>query len=339
MTSAGVRVGVVGASGTLGSEVLLALSASPLRVREILPIATEGSLADDVEFRDEVYPIQVMAPGSEGLPSLKGLDLIILCAPPKVSLEFARAALRAQVPCIDCSGSLVASSDVPLRVAAFPADPTEEGQPLIATPPGAALSWALVLRPLHELAGIRRALGTVLEGASCFGRRAIETLHSESVALFNQQAAEEPELFGRPIAFDCFPSSSGIDEQGQSEREALLVASVRQILGEDVVLSATSVQVPSFLGHASSLTIEFEGAVDVKTAADALSRAKGVDLWQEEGQSPSLRTASGRREVLVGRLRGDPSSENALALWMVADTPALAAANAVDLAVARLHVN
>ena len=95
MSSAGARVGIVGANGTLGSEVLLALSASPLRVREILPIATEGSLAEDVEFRDEVYPIAVQAADSEELPSITGLDLIILCAPPGVSLDYARAALRA----------------------------------------------------------------------------------------------------------------------------------------------------------------------------------------------------------------------------------------------------
>lgn len=339
MSSAGARVSIVGANGTLGSEVLLALSNSPLRVREILPIGTEASLPDDVEFRDEIYPVVVKAPNAEDLPSLAGMDLVILCAPPDVSLDFARAALRAQVPCIDCSGSLATSSEVPLRVAAFPADAAEEGQPLVATPPGAALSWALVLRPLQELAGLRRVVGTVLEAASCYGRRGIETLHSESIALFNQQEAQEPEIFGRPIAFDCFPSPSDIGEEGQGERDLMLTASVRQILGEGIAISATSVQVPSFLGHASSLVVELEQEVDVKKAADALSRAKGVEVWQQDEQGPSLRAAAGSRDVLVGRLRRDPSAENALALWMVADTPALAAANAVDLAVARLHVN
>jgi aspartate-semialdehyde dehydrogenase len=179
----------------------------------------------------------------------------------------------------------------------------------------------------------------VLEAASSYGRRGIETLHTESIALFNQHEPAEPEVFGRPVAFDCFPSSNDIDEDGQSERDAILMASVRKILGGNVALSASGVQVPSFLGNGTSLVVEFERAVDVKTAADALSTATGVDLWQEDGEAPSLRSASGRREVLVGRLRRDSSSENALALWMVADTPSLAAANAVDLAVARLRVN
>jgi len=342
VTSAGARIGIVGASGTLGSEVLVALERSPLRVREILPIATESSLGSDVEFRGAVHPMTVAAPGASDLPSLAGLDLVILCAPPAVSLGFAHAALRAQVPCIDCSGSLAASEEVPLRIAAFPADAAGEGQPLVATPPGAALSWGLVLRPLQELAGLSRVVGTVLEAASCFGRRSIETLHVESVALFNQQAPPEPELFGRPIAFDCFPTARDLDEQGQGERDALLLASVRRLLGAGVRLSATSVQVPSFLGHASSLVVDFEREVDVKAAADALASAPRVELWQRDegpGESPSLRAASGRGEVLVGCLRGDPSAEHALALWMVADTPALAAANAVDIAVARLHLN
>ena len=339
MGGKGVRVAVVGATGTLGTEVLRALAATKLRVRQILPIATETSLGDEIEFRDETYPTTVTSSDAPQLPSLRGLDLAILCAPAHVSREFARAALQAEVSCIDCSGAFSEAPEVPLRVSAFPAEPGAEGQPLCSTPTGAALAWSLVLRPLQEAAGLRRVVGTVLEAASSHGRRAIEALHAESVAIFSQREPPESGVASRPLAFDCFPGFGEPDEDGRISREVSLGASVSRILDTEVALSVTAVQVPSFLGHASSLVIETREPLQAAAADEILSRARGIEMWQEDAEGPSLRAAAGRREVLVGRLRADPSAQNALALWMVADTPALAAANAVDLAVARLHVN
>ena len=100
MASAGRRVGVLGATGALGGEVLAALDLARLPVRGLLPLATDRSLGQEVEFQGELYPVET------GEPALAGVDLIFLCAPPAASLEFARLALRAEVPCVDLSGAL-----------------------------------------------------------------------------------------------------------------------------------------------------------------------------------------------------------------------------------------
>jgi aspartate-semialdehyde dehydrogenase len=333
MASEGLRIGVAGATGALGGEVLAVLDESPLRIADLLLLASDRSLGTEIEFQGNGYPVLAEA------PSLRGLDLLFLCAPGDVSLELARQALHAEVPCIDLSGALSSSDDVPLRVAAFGPPPEGEAHPLVATPSGSALTWALVLRPLAEEAGLRRVVGTVLETASAGGRAGVEALYAESLALFNQQDAPEPGVFKRPVAFDCLPASGPIAEGGASEDEERLVRSLGRLLDPGVGISVTSVQVPVFVGQGSALALETERPLDSKQAEAALAEAPGVEVWEENADGLTTRAASGREQVLVGRVRRDPSCENGLLLWVVSDVLRVAAANAVAIAVARLHAH
>ena len=123
MASGGLRLGVAGATGALGGEVLTVLDESPLRIAELLLLASDRSVGTEVDFQGQGYPVQAE------VPNLRGLDLLFLCAPGDVSLELARKALHAEVPCIDLSGVLATSDDVPLRIAAFGTPPEGEAQP------------------------------------------------------------------------------------------------------------------------------------------------------------------------------------------------------------------
>ena len=332
MASGGVRIGIVGATGALGGEVLAALSASPLPVREIVPIASERSLGRDVEFQGEVYPVE-----TDG-PSLRGLDLVFLCAPAAQSLEFVREALRAEVACIDLSGATAASSEVPLGVAEFGVEPEAVRAPVVATPTGPALAWALVLRPLDERARLGRVTGTSVEGASVAGREGIESLYVESLALFNHTEAPEAEVFSAPVAFDCLPAVGPVGEDGHSRHETLLVRTLGRLLGPRTKLGVTSVQVPTFLGHGAVLGVETEEDLEPAEAVAVLDKASGVEVWREGGAGPSTRAAAGRDAVLVGRVRRDPSRERSLLLWLAADLLRLSAVNAVRLATPRLRM-
>jgi aspartate-semialdehyde dehydrogenase len=328
MAHTGLRVGILGATGALGSEVLAALSESGIAVSEIVPIAKDDSLGRDVELNGEVYAVEV------GMARVRGLDLLILCAPPAVSLEGVREALRASVPCLDASGVLAASPEVALRVAAFGAEWTSE-TPLVVAPPGPALALALVLRPLAEAAGLARVSATLLEGASTAGRSGIEALYQESLALFNQQDLPEPGFFARPVAFDCIPVLGELDESGRSDHENALERSLLRLLGERLKIGVTAVQVPTFSGLGAAVALETERALDPKEAARVLALAPGVEPWTENPRDATTRAAAGRAAALVARLRRDPVAENGLALWISADPLRLCAANAVALARAR----
>lgn len=331
MTNPGVRIGVLGATGALGSEVLVALDESRLRIAEIVPVATDGSLGEEIEFQGGDYAVVTE------VASLRGLDLVFCCAPPDPSLEWVREALRSEVPCIDCSGALVDSEEVPLRAAALAPPPGAEGVPVVSTPDAAVLAWSLVLAPLHRAAVLKRVVGTVLESASAAGREGIAALSTESLALFNQRDVPDPVVFDRPLAFDCHATLEAPDEDGHSPRERALQQGIARLLGAPIEVAATVAQVPAFVGQASALAIETERPLDPKEAEDHLAQAAGVELWIHGPEGPNLRAAAGRDVAIVGRVRADPSTPNGLLLWISTDALRLTATNAVALAVARLQ--
>lgn len=323
MASTGVRIGVIGATGALGSEVLVALDASSIRVAELVASATERSLGEDIEFQGEIVPV------ASELPSLRGLDLLFCCAPPEASLAALREALRLEVPVIDCGGALLTSEEVPLAVARLSADFTGS-EPVVAAPPGAALPWSLVLAPLHAEASLTRVVGTVLDAASAAGRDAIDALTAGSLALFNQQDPSDVDHAGPPRAFDCLPDEDAIGS------EAALRVALQRLLGAEIPLAVSRIEVPAFVGQLSSLALETETPLDPKRAEELLAAAPGVELWSGGGSGPNLRAVAGRDVVIAGPVRRDSTSAKGLLLWIAADLLRLAAGNAVALAEARL---
>jgi aspartate-semialdehyde dehydrogenase len=324
MAGGGLRIGVVGATGALGGEVLAVLAGSGLPVAEIVPMASERSVGSDVELHGEVYAVE------SGLARLRGLDLVILCAPTAASLEAVREALRASVPCLDASGALAASPEVQLPVAAFGGMWSHEA-PLVVAPPGPALALALVLRPLAQAAGVTRASATLLEGAAAAGRAGIDALYQESLALFSQQDLPEPGAFARPVAFDCVPVIGELDANGGSDHENAVARSLARLVNGSAKIAISAVQVPTFSGLGAAVSLETERLLDPKEAARVLTGAPGVEAWVENPRDATTRAAAGRAAVLVARLRRDPTSEHGLALWLAADPLRLAAANAVGL--------
>jgi aspartate-semialdehyde dehydrogenase len=319
---------VVGATGTLGTELLELLDLSSLRVSEIVPIATEGSLGRDIEFQGSVFPVETDE------ARLAGLDLAFLCAPPAAALDYVRSVLREHVPCIDLSGATAGTEDVPMRVAGYGAVP--EGIPLLAIPRSPALALVMALQPIAAAAGLKRISGVVLESASFAGKDGMAALYQESVAIFSQQPLPEPTVFPGPVAFDCLSGAEGLDAEGLAPRESALIGDLALLLGDEVEIATTLVQVPIFAGLGAALSIETERDLEVGEAEDLLRKAPGVDLAADSDSVPTTRAVVGRDSVLIGRMRGDPSVERGLQLWLVADPLRLAASHAIQLAVLRL---
>ena len=328
MARAGLRIGVVGATGILGTELLELLDLSSLRVSEIVPIATEASLGQDIEFQGSIFPVETDE------ARLTGLDLAFLCAPPSAALEFVRSALREHVPCIDLSGATAGTEDVPMRVAGYGSVP--EDIPLLAIPRSPALALVMALQPIAAAVGLKRVSGAVLESASWAGKEGMAALYQESIAVFNQQSPPESTAFTAPVAFDCMSGAEELNAEGLAPRESALIRDLALLLGSEVKIATTLVQVPIFVGVGAALSIETERDLEVGEAEDLLRKAPGVDLAADSDSPPTTRSVSGRDSVLIGRLRGDASVERGLQLWLVADPLRLAASHAIQLAVLRL---
>jgi len=341
----GLRVALAGATGALAGEVLALLAERSFPVRELLPFATERSIGRTAELGDEVVAV-----GSE-MPSLAGVDLLIVCTPREPAMEIVRQALRASVYCIDCSGALAESPEVPLLVSDLYL-PSEVRAPVVMCPFGPTLGWSPVLSALQEVAGLRRVVGTLLQSASCAGRGGIEALSAETIALLRQKELPSSAAFPGPVAFDCAPNAGGLkvpaeaegEGAGGGEAEAEISSRSESRLTRDLErlfpgleVAVTGVQVPTFVGEGSALAVETERPLSPHAAGEAIAKMPGVDLWSES--PPSMRDTAGRDAILVGRLRRDRTRECGLLLWIAADGLRLAAANVVKLAEARLRLN
>ena len=332
-SSQGLRVVLVGATGALGSEVREVLEPSGVPISELLAVATDASIGTEMDFRG--VPVFVQAE----LPSLRGVDFLILCTPGSVSLELIREALRAEVPCIDCSGVLGQSGEIPLVMVDRSA-PAEITAPVVETPSGVGIGWTRVLHAISESAGLERVVGTVMQPATSAGRRGIEVLSSETIALLSQSEMPESDTFSAPVAFDCVPwTGDGLTaEEDDTDFEVGLRRDVRRLLDSETDLAVTSIQVPTFVGEGSVLAIQTARPLSVEDARGILEKAPGVDL-SDPGRAPSTREAAGRDRVLVARVRRDPSCERGLLLWLATDGLRLVASEVLRIVETRLRLN
>lgn len=327
---AGLRLGLAGATGVLGREVVSVLEDRRFPLRGIVPFATDHSIGEDVEIDGDVIAVDT-AP-----VSLKGLDLLLVCTPPGPALDLVREALRAEVPCIDCSGALAGAAEVPLLVADLCSATAPMGQPIVASPAGPALAWAPVLSALDRAVGLERVTGTVLQSAARAGRNGIEALSAETIAVLGQTEMPEATPFVQQVAFDCIPASDA-DGDMAARGELELVRDLQRLLERPLPMAASLVQVPIFVGEGSALSIEYSGDLDDAAMAALFEKDPGVELWEGEG-GPTTRDTAGRDVTLVGRVRRDTSHPRGLRMWLAADPLRLAASNAVKLAEARLKI-
>jgi aspartate-semialdehyde dehydrogenase len=342
------RIVVFGATGHLGQQLIAKLDESGWPITELLGVASSESAGLEFEFRGELLDVV-----SEW-PVLKGRDLVFVCTPAAEALEVVREALRAEVPCIDCSGALENQVDVPMpasfpligsHVASAEATALEDERvgnaPLLSVPSGTTLAWAPILLAL----GVSRVVGTVLCSASAQGRHGVTALSQESIALFNQSETPEAGPAGQTVAFDVIPAG-GIDCE-RVQRES------RRLLGEDLRIGVASLQVPTFVGEGASLALELSDPMDGDAVEARLNAMDGVVVARDglgsrglvaieedstEPVGPTMRDAIGSDEILVGRIEADgslPAGEG-WRLWMAFDPLRLVADQALRLAGRRL---
>jgi aspartate-semialdehyde dehydrogenase len=335
--SRGLRIVLVGATGALGQELREVLASSSLPIAELMPVATDASIGSEIEFRGEPLFVE------PELPALRGYDLVLLCTPAAASLELVREALRAEVPCIDCSGVLGGSVEVPLAMHDWTAA-EELAKPVTGVPLGATLGLVRVLAALDATAGLERVVATLVHPAAHAGRAGIEALSAETIALLSQAEPPDPEVFPGPVAFDCVPgaqtlASAGPGDLGATALEERIAGEVKRLLGGSFGMAVTCLQVPTFLGEGASLAIETREPLSVEDAMAALEKAARVELWAAGEGAPSTRDTAGREDALVGRVRRDPSRENGLLVWLAVDGLRLVASEVVALAEARFRLS
>jgi aspartate-semialdehyde dehydrogenase len=327
----GKNIGVIGATGAVGREMVAVLEERSFPVSKLRLFASQRSVGQQVPFRDGAVPVELAAPHAFG-----GLDIVLMSAGAAVARELAPAAAAAGAVVVDNSSAFRKEDDVPLVVPEVNAGALAHiPRNIVANPNCSTIQMVVALAPLRAEAGLRRVVVSTYQSVSGAGWKGMEELRAGcSAVLENREPAAA--VFPHPIALDCIPQIGPFDELGNTEEELKMIRETRKIFDDpSIAVAVTCVRVPVLRGHAEAVLAELERPMAAGEARDLLSAAPGVVVVDDPSRSsyPLCRAAAGKAPVYVGRIRKDPSNERGLWLWIVADNLLKGAAlNAVQIA-------
>ncbi len=326
-----LSVGIVGATGAVGKELLQILDQRSFPISEIRAFASSRSAGSVVEFQSEALTV-------EGLHEDKfaGLDVVFFSAGASRSKEWAPIAVLAGSLVIDNSSAFRMDEDVPLVIPEINWNSVKPENRILAVPNCTAIVLLMAIAPLRALGKIKRVIVSTYQSASGAGATAMEELRTQTASVLQGEEAV-PIVFPHPYAFNLFSHNTVVNEHGYNEEEWKVMQESRKILDQaDLKLNVTCIRVPVLRAHSESITVEFEGqAPSEDSVREVLSKAPGVRVIdnREANHFPMPLDASGDDDVLVGRIRKDLSNENAICLFACGDQLRKGAAlNAVQIA-------
>jgi aspartate-semialdehyde dehydrogenase len=329
----GYRVAVVGATGNVGREILQTLAERNFPADEVFAIASLRSAGGEVSYgEDATLKVRNLADFD-----FRGID-VVLSPGAGVSAVFAPKAAAAGAVVIDNTSKFRMEPDVPLVVPEVNpgaiAGYAKRG--IIANPNCSTIQMVVALKPLHDLARIKRVVVSTYQSVSGAGKEAMDELFNQTRGIYvNEPAHQHKQKFTKQIAFNVIPHIDVFLDDGATKEEWKMAAETRKILDPSIQVTATCVRVPVFVGHAEAVNVEFAGPISENQAREALRAAPGVvvvDHRADEGYVTPVES-TGEDAVYVSRIRKDPTVANGLNLWVVADNLRKGAAlNAVQIA-------
>jgi aspartate-semialdehyde dehydrogenase len=323
-------VAVAGATGVVGREMIEILEERNFPVAELIPLASERSEGERVEFHGKNVIVRKLTKGS-----FKGVDIALFSAGAERSLEFASAAVESGAVVIDNSSAFRMDPNVPLVVPEVNAHAIAKHRGIIANPNCSTIGMVVALKPIHDAAKIKRIVVTTFQSVSGTGKKAIDELASQTVALLNFRDVET-NVYPHQIAFNCLPHIDAFLDNGYTKEEMKMVNETKKIMEDDSIrVTATTVRVPVFRCHSESVNIETEKKISANEVRAILSAAPGVIVYDDPKKNlyPLAIDVAGKDETYVGRIREDESIPNGINLWLVSDNVRKGAAlNAVQIA-------
>ena len=328
----GYKVAVAGATGNVGREILQILAEREFPADDVIALASERSAGQEVSFgEDEVLKVQDLSKFD-----FKGVDIGLFSPGGKVSAQYAPVAARAGTVVIDNTSHFRMDPDVPLVVPEVnpQAIAGYAKKNIIANPNCSTIQMVVALKPLHELASIKRVVVATYQSVSGAGKDGMDELFNQTRAIYVNDPVNK-EQFTKQIAFNCIPHIDVFMDDGSTKEEWKMVAETKKILDPKIKVHATCVRTPVFIGHGEAVNIEFERPISEEAAREALAAQEGIVVFDhrvDEGYVTQAECA-GEDAVYVSRVRSDPTVDNGLSMWVVSDNLRKGAAlNAVQIA-------
>ena len=326
------KVAVVGATGAVGREIIKTLAERGFPVSEIVALASGRSAGAEISFG----PDKVLKVRDLDRYDFAGTQLGMFSPGAAVSAVHAPRAAAAGCLVIDNTSQFRMEPGVPLVVPEVnpQALAKRPRKGIIANPNCSTIQMVVALKPLHDIAKVKRVVVATYQSVSGAGKEAMDELWSQTRGVFVNDPPT-PEQFTKPIAFNVIPHIDSFMDDGATKEEWKMAVETRKILDPDIQVVATCVRVPVMIGHGEAVHVEFERPITERQAREALRDAPGLTLLdtRDDGGYATPIEIAGEDAVFVSRLRRDPTVPNGLAFWCVADNLRKGAAlNAVQIA-------
>ena len=330
------RVAILGETGAVGQEFLNLIEERKFPFAELRLLASSRSAGKKIAFMGREYTVQEAT-----ADSFEGID-IALFAGGSASKEFAPYAVKAGAVVIDNSSAFRMDPAVPLVVPEVNPEAIRQHKGIIANPNCSTIIMVMGLKPLYDLAKIRRIVVSTYQAVSGAGKEGMAELEEQVAALSSgkEPAANILPVGSLPkhyqIAFNLIPQIDVFMDNLYTKEEMKMIDETKKIIGDDALrITATTVRVPVYRSHAESVNVEFESEISLDAARQALAAFPGVILHDNpaEQEYPMPLFTSGRTDVEIGRLRRDESTDHALNFWICGDQIRKGAAlNALQIA-------
>lgn len=339
------KIAIVGATGAVGRAMIDVLNARSFPIDSVIPIASPRSLGKKVKIQDREFACQTLKPGC-----FDGVDFAFFDVSDAISKEWVPEALKSGSWVIDNSGTYRMNPEIALIVPEanghlvdVAVRSKDSQKKLFAGPNCTTIQLTVALKPLHDRFGLKRVAVSTYQAVSGAGTEAMNELREQTRASLDGSTPKAT-VFKHPIPFNCIPHIGSFDSEGHTSEEKKVIQETRKILNlPNLAVSCTAVRVPVLMGHSESVSIEFEKQADPKSVRECLKNAPGIQLldspetavypMNSTPEGYSIPSASGSDPVYVGRIRKDPSCENGIQMWVVADNLRKGAAlNALQIA-------
>ncbi len=327
-------VGILGATGVVGQQMMQCLAERDFPVAELVPFASARSAGKELDFKGEKVVVREAKEDA-----FSGIDILLGAADDGTAKRLLPHAVAAGAVCVDNSHAFRLDKDVPLVIPEINGEDVKWHKGIISNPNCATIIGLLPLWPLHKAAGLTRIICSTYQAASGAGKPGLDELEREMALIAEGKAIEETKPFAYQLACNLIPQISSFKEDDYTDEELKMGREGRKICHlPNLRVNCTCVRVPIMRSHSESITAEFERPITPEEAREILSSAPGIKVTDDPSNLvyPMPLDTSDQDLVYVGRIRRDtsaPDDVNAITLFCCGDQIRKGAAtNAVQIA-------
>ncbi len=325
-----MRIGIVGATGAVGQEIIALLNERRFSIESIKLFASPKSAGKKIKYLKKNLVIEKIKKNS-----FTDLDIVFFSAGSSISKKYAEIAKKNGCYVIDNSSAFRLNKNVPLIVPEINNEALNINKKIISNPNCTTIISLMAIKPLMDLCEIKRVVATSFQSVSGAGNTGIDELIRDTKAAIQKKKFKN-KVFDRNIAFNVIPKIGDFEPNLFTQEEMKLQNESRKILSNKKInLTATTVRVPVLRSHSISLNIEFIKKVNLKNIINALKKFKGIRVYDDLDPNlyPTPHDSSNIDDCIAGRIRVDYSQKNTVSLWVVGDQIRKGAAlNAVQIA-------